>query len=76
MGKKVFQDDSGLYRLDCISSIHPVPIKGDRHDQTKVTAIHTAISTVGGQTHSTSIPFDDAKSAFLELFEPAPPQQA
>jgi hypothetical protein len=70
MSKRVFEDPSGLYRLECAVAIHPLIVKGDRSDQTKVTDTHTAISTIGGQTIHTHIPYDQARQAFLELFDP------
>jgi len=59
---KVLKDVSGFYNLDNVGSIHPVPIKGDRNDQTKVTAVTTSICTIGGQTHQTNIPWAIAAS--------------
>ena len=70
MTKQVLEDGSGLYRLECVVAIHPMPVKGDRADQTKVTATHTAVSTTGGQTHHTAIPYDQAREAFLARFDP------
>jgi hypothetical protein len=61
---KLLRDKSGLYLLSAIASMHPVEIKGEPRDQTKVTAVHTNISTVGGQTHNTTIPWDEASAAF------------
>lgn len=60
------EDDSGIYRIDHISAITPLPLRQDRTDQAKVTAINTVITTVGGHTHQTNISFEKAKKAFLE----------
>jgi hypothetical protein len=62
---KVLQDSSGIYNLDNVASIHPMPIRGDARDQTKITETFTQVSTVGGQTHSTSIPWAEASKAAL-----------
>lgn len=71
---KLLEDGSGLYNLDHVASIHPVPIKGDRHDQTKVTAVHTSVSTVGGQTHQTSIPWEQSSAAARAHWMPDNPE--
>lgn len=67
---RILKDKSGHYLVEAIASMHPMEIKGDRHDQNKVTAIHTAISTVGGQTHNTTIPWDEATAAYSAYHEP------
>jgi hypothetical protein len=54
---KLLKDASGIYNLDHVGSIHPIPIKGDKNDQNKVTAVFTAIHTNGGQVHQTTIPW-------------------
>jgi len=70
----ILKDKSGHYLVAAIASIHPTEIKGDRHDQARVTAVHTSISTVGGQTHNTTIPWEEAAAA-LDAFH-APKQEA
>jgi hypothetical protein len=61
---KLLRDKSGIYLLGAIASVHPVEIRGEARDQTKVTAVHTNIATIGGQTHNTTIPWDEASAAF------------
>jgi hypothetical protein len=74
---RLLQDPSGIYDLRMVASIHPLKIKGDKADQTKVTETHTAISTVGGQTHHTTIPWAAASAIALEFWnEGAPPKAA
>jgi hypothetical protein len=68
----ILKDKSGHYLIGAIASIHPVEIKDDRRDQNKVTAVHTSISTVGGQTHNTTIPWDEASAAYSEYHEGRP----
>lgn len=59
MGRQWLEDINGaLFRISEITSVTPLPIKGDRSDQTKVTAVHTALTTTGGHTHTTTLPFD------------------
>jgi hypothetical protein len=57
---KLLKDASGIYNLDHIGSIHPLPIKGDKTDQSKVTATNTMIAMNGGQVHHTAIPWSAA----------------
>jgi hypothetical protein len=70
---RILKDKSGHYLIGAIASMHPMEIKGDQRDQNKVTAIHTAIATVGGQTHHTTIPWDEATAAYAEYHEGPPP---
>lgn len=49
-----------LYRIDGLTSVTPVPIKGDRADQNKVTAVQTRLTTSGGHTHDLSLAFSEA----------------
>jgi hypothetical protein len=72
MAPKILKDASGHYLVAAIASIHPMEIKGEPRDQTKVTAVHTKIATVGGQTHNTTIPWEEALAAFGETHDPAP----
>jgi hypothetical protein len=71
----ILKDKSGHYLVAAIASIHPTEIKDDRRDQSKVTAVHTSISTVGGQTHNTTIPWEEASAALDAFHAPkeAPP---
>lgn len=64
----LLEDESGAYVIPAIAAIHPMPIKGEPRDQTKVTAVHTAISLVGGggHRHNTTIPYETALKAFRE----------
>lgn len=71
----LLKDKSGHYLIPAIASIHPIEIKGDQRDQTKVTAVHTAISTAGGQTHHTTIPFDEAAAALEDYHVGAAPKK-
>lgn len=72
---KLLEDASGVYLLASIASIHPVPIKGEARDQSKVTEVHTLITTAGGHRHNTAIPYDKALQTFKEFHaEPANPQ--
>lgn len=61
---KILKDKSGHYLIGAIASIHPEEIKSDRRDQSQVTSVHTQIATLGGQTHHTAIPWDEASAAF------------
>ncbi len=65
---RLLKDASGIYNLEWVASLHPVPIKGDKNDQSKVTAVLTAISTTGGQTHQTTIPWEAASAIALEFW--------
>lgn len=70
--------DGSIYVIDSIASIHRVEIKGDRQSPTKVTAVHTTVCSVGGQTHPTSIPWEEASATFTAVHEPpadVPPQK-
>jgi hypothetical protein len=54
------KDTNGaIYRVDAITAVVPLEFKDDRRDQTKVTRVHAAITTVGGHTHNTTLDFDD-----------------
>ena len=73
--------DGALYLLPGIVALHPVEIRQNERNRMEVTAVHTNITTVGGQTHNTSIPFAEASAAFEDLHEPfvpvvAPPAAA
>lgn len=70
MAKKVLEDSSGVYFVPGIVSIHPLEKRDDKRDQSKITAVHTAISTAGGQTHHTNIPFDEAYDAVMDHWQP------
>jgi hypothetical protein len=59
---KIIKDASGLYNLDHVGSIHPINLKGDKADQSKVTGQHTLIAMNGGQTHHTTIPWAAASA--------------
>jgi hypothetical protein len=74
---RVLKDKSGIYLVAAIVSAKPVPIKGDRHDQQKVTETHTVIETAGGNRHDTTIPWDLASKVLLEAWgdEPAPAEK-
>jgi hypothetical protein len=72
---RVLKDKSGIYLVAAIVSAKPVPIKGDRHDQTKVTETHTVIETAGGNRHDTTIPWDVASKALLEAWGDSPAEQ-
>lgn len=72
---EVFKDASGIYLVAAIVSAKPVPIKGDRHDQTKVTAMYTVLETAGGNRHDTTIPWSEASKVLLEAWGDVQPQQ-
>lgn len=71
---KLLKDASGIYNLDHVSSIHPIAIKGDKQDQTKVTQTYTSIAMIGGQTHSTTIPYSAASAIALDYWNDGKPQ--
>lgn len=64
---KLLKDASGIYNLDHVGSLQPIPIKGDKADQNKITAVYTAIAMNGGQTHHTTIPWASA-AAIAEAY--------
>jgi hypothetical protein len=72
---KLLKDASGVYNLEHVSSIHPINIKGDKQDQSKVTAVHTAIAMVGGQTHHTTIPWSAAAAIVEDFLSGGVPQK-
>lgn len=77
-GQILLEDESGVYVIAAISSIHPAPVKGEARDQTKVTAVHTVIAS-GGHRHSTAIPYGTAVKALREHYgagTPAPDKQS
>lgn len=66
---KILRDNTGIYNLDQVVSIHPLTIRGNKTDQTIITAVNTAISTVGGQTHHTNIPWPAASAIVLDYWK-------
>jgi len=72
---RVLKDASGIYLVAAIVSAKPVPIKSDRHDQTKVTSMHTVLETAGGNRHDTTIPWSEACKVLLEAWGDAPPAE-
>ncbi len=73
---RLLKDASGIYNLEWVASLHPINIRGDKNDQNKVTAVLTAISTTGGQTHQTTIPWDAASAIALEFWGAEPKMAA
>lgn len=73
---KLLVDETGTYLLSAIASIHPVPIRGEARDQSKVTAVHTSIITMGGHQHNTAIPYEKAQQLFHNYHGEAPPPPA
>jgi hypothetical protein len=66
---KLLRDNTGIYNLDQVVSIHPLVIRGNKTDQTIITAVNTGISTVGGQTHHTNIPWTAASAIVLDYWK-------
>jgi hypothetical protein len=60
------------YRIAEITGLIPLEIRGDQRDQSKVTHVHTAITTTGGHTHNTSLPFADV----VKIVAPPPADPA
>lgn len=73
---RLLKDATGIYNLEMVASIHPINIKGDKADQTKITSVLTAISTIGGQTHHTTIPWADASAIVLDFWNDGAPPKA
>lgn len=63
--------NGALYRIAAITGVHPMEKREDRKDQTKVTSVTAAVTTEGGHTHDTELPFDDV----LKIVNPDPPAQ-
>ncbi len=70
MPKNFLEDGSGVYLVAAIVSIHPLERKAHPRDTSIPAAVHTAISTAGGQTHHTNIPYDQAREAVLAHWQP------
>jgi hypothetical protein len=70
---KLLKDSSGIYNLDQVASLHPINIRGDKTDQNRITGVNTAISTVGGQTHQTEIPWAAASAIALDYWKAGAP---
>lgn len=68
----IIKDASGIYKLEYVASIHPVELRGNKQDQSQVTHVYTKISTVGGQTHDTTIPWDSAVAILLDFWDSLP----
>ena len=73
---KVLRDASGIYNLAAIASIHPVNLKGDKLDQSKVTGQHTLIHMMGGASHNTTIPFAAADSILTDYWGGSAPAKS
>jgi hypothetical protein len=75
MSRFLKEPSGAIHLIDSICSVIPMPIRGDRQDQTKVTAVHTTIVTAGGQAHQLAMPFDQVVALVDPPSKVEPPAQ-
>lgn len=68
MSPVYLEDKAGLFRIDHLSAVLPAQIRGDKRDQSVITAVHAVLFTVGGSQHSTELPYKETLETVKQVW--------